>query len=83
MFLAPIWLFARTFLNFGHFEGVRITPGPTRFANMQEPLTRIPNLVLTQKWRSMLKIGRTQQICQKKVFSAGLYSKGDHNSRVH
>ena len=44
---SPLWLFARTFLNFCHFEGVRMALGQTWFAHMQEPL--IPNLVLTQK----------------------------------
>ena len=46
---SPLWLFARTFLNFCHFEGVRMALGQTWFAHMQEPFTRIPNLVLTQK----------------------------------
>ena len=46
---SPLWLFPRTFLNFCHFEGVRKALGQTWFAHMQEPFTRIPNLVLTQK----------------------------------
>ena len=59
---SPIRLFARTFSNFGHSEGVRIALGQTWFAHMQEPFTRIPSLVLTQKWRSapMLGICRTR-----------------------
>ena len=60
---SPLWHFARTFLNFCHFEGVRMALGQTWFAHMQEPFTRIPNLVSTQKWQSapMLEIPRTRQ----------------------
>ena len=63
--LAPKWLLARTsnakhlcvFLHqndennfeFWSFFGVRMALGQTWFAHMQEPFTRIPNLVLTQK----------------------------------
>ena len=63
---SPLWLFPRTFLNFCHFEGVRMALGQTWFAHMQEPFTRIQNLVLTQKWPSapMLEIPRTRQICK-------------------
>ena len=61
--LAPMWLLARTILNFFHFEGVMMALGQTWFAHMQEPFTRILNLVLTQKWRSMLGTPRTRQTC--------------------
>ena len=64
---SPLWLFARTFLNFCHFEGVRMALGQTWFAHMQEPFTRIPNLVLTQKSHlaPTSVFPRTQQIWQK------------------
>ena len=41
----------------------------TWFAHMQEPFTRIPNLVLTQKWPSapMRVFPRTRQTCRKSV----------------
>ena len=52
-------------MNFGLFHGVRMAQGQTWSAHMQEPFTRIMNLVLTQKWwlAPMLEIARTRQIC--------------------
>ena len=49
--------FSQKIFKFWSFFGVRVALGQTRLAHMQEPLTRIPNLILTQKWRSapMLK----------------------------
>ena len=45
------------------FFGARMALGQTLFAHMQEPFTRIPNLVLTQKSHlaPTLQIPRTQQ----------------------
>ena len=67
---SPLWLFARTFLNFCHFEGVRMALGQTWFAHMQEPFTRIPNLVLTQKSHlaPTSQFPRTRQKCEVSNF---------------
>ena len=76
---SPLWLFARTFLNFCHFEGVRMALGQTWFAHMQEPFTRIPNLVLTQKSHlaPTSVFPRTQQNCTCLAFC---FSQGTQHS---
>ena len=52
-----------------HFLGGRLALDQNWFARMQEPFTRIPNLVLTRKWPSapMWVFSRTQQRCWIKI----------------
>ena len=81
---SPLWHFARTFLNFCHFEGVRMALGQTWFAHMQEPFTRIPNLVLTQKSHlaPISEIPRTQQRSIRKSSFLFFSKKSQHTIKA-